>query len=114
MPESIGGDLYLANDSELIMHRPSKVGHIVRQRLEQGPKGFWVHLDFDVLNDKVFPAVDNLSPGGLDWWQLIELLKPLVTSDKLVGMSLACYNPDLDPGQRCAREVVGALGQLLI
>jgi arginase len=68
--------------------------------LEQGPGRFWIHLDFDVLNDKEFPAVDYLSPGGLNWPQLLDLLEPLVCSAGFVGMSLACYNPDLDPGHR--------------
>jgi arginase len=112
MPEDLGSDLYLADDLALIARDPSVVGHVVRQRLEQGPGRFWIHLDFDVLNDKVFPAVDYLSPGGLNWPQLLELLKPLVSSDSLVGMSLACYNPDLDPGHRCARDAVDALRQL--
>lgn len=112
MPEYFGGDLYLADDVSVIARRPSAVGQLVRQSMEQGPRRFWIHLDFDVLNDQVFPAVDYLSPGGLNWPQLIALLKPLVSSDGLIGMSLACYNPDRDPGYRYAREAVDALRQV--
>ena len=112
MPEYFGGDLYLADDVSVIARQPSAVGQLVRQRMEQGPRRFWIHLDFDVLNDQVFPAVDYLSPGGLNWPQLIALLKPLVSSDGLIGMSLACYNPDRDPGYRYAREAVDALRQV--
>jgi arginase len=112
MPEALGIGLYLADDVAVISRTPSAVGELVRQRMEQGPKRFWIHLDFDVLNDKVFPAVDYLSPGGLNWPQLIDLLKPLVASDGLVGISLACYNPDLDPDHRCALEVADALRQI--
>ena len=30
-------------------------------------KGFWVHLDVDVLDDALMPAVDYRHPGGLTW-----------------------------------------------
>jgi len=112
MPEDLGGDLYRADDRALIRRNPAAVGQDVRQKLEQGSGRFWIHLDFDVLNDQVFPAVDYTSPGGLTWPQLLDLLEPLVASDSLVGMSLACYNPDLDPDHHCARDAVNALQQL--
>lgn len=75
---------------------------------EAGP--FWLHLDVDVLDEAVFPATDYLQPGGLDWDELAAVLAPLVASERLVGASLACYNPDKDPGLECGRRLVEALG----
>ena len=112
MPEALGLGLYLADDAAVISRIPSSVGEFVRQRMEEGPRHFWIHLDFDVLNDKVFPAVDYLSPGGLNWPQLIALMRPLVASDGLIGVSLACYYPDRDPDHRYAREAANALRQI--
>jgi arginase len=112
MPEELGGEVYLADDVGLIASGPGVIAEGVRRQLEQGAGRFWIHLDFDVLNDQVFPAVDYASPGGLTWPQLLELLQPLVRSESMIGMSPACYNPDLDPGHRCAREAVDALQQL--
>jgi arginase len=112
MPEALGLGLYLADDAAVISRTPSSVGEFVRQRMEEGPSRFWIHLDFDVLNDKVFPAVDYLSPGGLNWSQLIDLMRPLVASDALIGISLACYNPDRDPDHRCASAAADALRQI--
>jgi arginase len=73
---------------------------------------FWVHVDLDVLDERVFPATDYLIPGGLDWDELIELLGPLAASDALVGWSLACYNPEKDEGGRAGRAIVAALDRL--
>lgn len=77
-------------------------------RLGAGP--FWLHLDVDVLDQDVFPATDYLQPDGLDWDELAALLGPLTASKRLVGVSLACYNPDQDPDFGCGRRLVAALG----
>ncbi len=71
---------------------------------------YWLHLDVDVLDEAVFPATDYLQPNGLDWEELEALLAPLRAGENLVGISLACYNPDKDPGLACGRRLVAALG----
>jgi arginase len=58
----------------------------------------WVHLDVDVLDEAAFPATDYLMPGGLQLAELGDLLRPLVASPSLAGISIGCYNPDKDPG----------------
>ncbi|MBS1678461.1 MAG: arginase family protein [Actinobacteria bacterium] len=72
---------------------------------------FWLHLDVDVLDEAVFPATDYLQPDGLDWEELAAVLAPLAAADQLVGASLACYNPDKDPGLECGRRLVAALAR---
>jgi arginase len=69
----------------------------------------WVHVDLDVLDEAVFPATDYLLPGGLDWVDLVDLLRPLAASPALVGWSVTCYNPDKDPDGACGRALVEAL-----
>jgi arginase len=76
--------------------------------LGAGP--FWLHLDVDVLDQDVFPATDYLQPDGLDWEELAALLGPLGGAAGLVGASLACYNPDKDPGLEYGARLVTALG----
>ncbi|MFI1962958.1 arginase family protein [Streptomyces pathocidini] len=60
--------------------------------------GFWVHLDADVLDPSVMPAVDSPDPGGLTTGELLALLHPLVRSPRCAGFNLTVYDPDLDPG----------------
>jgi arginase len=71
---------------------------------------FWLHLDVDVLDEAVFPATDYLQPNGLDWDELTAVLAPLAVSEELIGISLACYNPEKDPELECGRRLVEALG----
>jgi len=59
--------------------------------------GFWVHLDADVLDPSVMPAVDSPDDGGLLPGELAPLLRTLVRSDRCVGLNITIYDPDLDP-----------------
>ncbi|MFF2848957.1 arginase family protein [Streptomyces sp. NPDC058001] len=59
--------------------------------------GFWVHLDADVLDPTVMPAVDAPDPGGLLPGELTALLRPLVRSPRCAGLNITIYDPDLDP-----------------
>jgi arginase len=75
--------------------------------------GFWIHLDADLLDAAVMPAVDSPEPGGPDLDQLAELLRPLVNHPKALGMELTIYDPKLDPDLTCGRRLVGLLEGLL-
>lgn len=59
--------------------------------------GFWIHLDADVLDDSIMPAVDyRLGGGGLSFAELSELLKTITASGHAVGMDITIFNPLLD------------------
>lgn len=59
--------------------------------------GFWVHLDADVLDPSVMPAVESPDPDGLLPGELVALLRPLLASPHCVGLNITIYDPDLDP-----------------
>jgi arginase len=65
--------------------------------LGDGVDGLWVHLDADVLDRSVMPAVDSPEPGGLLPDELAELLSVLVAHPRTAGVDVAIYDPDLDP-----------------
>ncbi len=71
--------------------------------------GFWLHLDADVLDDTVMPAVDYRQPGGLAPVELVTLLRACAESGALRGASVAIYNPALDPSGEGARLLVHCL-----
>jgi arginase len=71
--------------------------------------GVWVHLDCDVLDDAVMPAVDYRVPGGLQPAELAEVLHRTVKGARIVGMTVSIYNPSLDADRAAARTVVAAL-----
>jgi arginase len=72
---------------------------------EQGVEGFWVHVDADVLDPEIMPAVDSPEPGGLTYGELAALLRALTASELATGMELTIFDPDLDPGGRLAGEL---------
>ncbi len=76
------------------------LGNAVTQALKrlQQPavKGFWIHLDADVLDDAIMPAVDYRMPEGLSFAELIEVLQLLMASPKVIGMNVTIFNPKLD------------------
>jgi arginase len=71
--------------------------------------GFWVHLDADVLDDEIMPAVDYRLKGGLQWDELSALLRTVLSSDKAVGINIGIFNPRLDKDGAIARRLVETL-----
>ncbi|MFI6288957.1 arginase family protein [Streptomyces sp. NPDC051018] len=70
---------------------------VVRSLEQDALDGYWVHLDADVLDPAVMPAVDSPDPDGLLPAELTPILAALVRSPRCVGMNVTIYDPDLDP-----------------
>jgi arginase len=104
MPEDLDDPPLLYGADELREAGVAAAAAELAVRLGTAP--FWLHLDVDALDEAVFPATDYLQPGGLGWDELAALLAPLAASESLIGASLACYNPDKDPGLACGRRLV--------
>jgi arginase len=98
---------------EIIAEGPSSVGRRVARRLA-AHDGYFVHLDADVLDPEVMPAADAPDPGGLDYPQLVELLRPLVTDPACVGLQVTIYDPDLDPDGRIAVALSDTLVEAML
>ncbi|MGW1668538.1 arginase family protein [Streptomyces sp. NPDC002324] len=74
------------------------LARVTAQRFETPElSGFWVHLDADVLDPSVMPAVDSPDPDGLLPDELTALLRPLVASPHCVDLDVTIYDPDPDP-----------------
>jgi arginase len=72
--------------------------------------GFWIHLDVDVLDDTIMPAVDyRLDGGGLSFSDLSELLKIILGSGCAVGMDITIFNPLLDVDGSIIRRFVSSI-----
>ena len=71
--------------------------------------GFFVHLDADVLDDAVMPAVDYRAPGGLQFSEVARIVSAALATGKAVGLELTVFNPALDPDGSFARELVDML-----
>jgi len=81
------------------------VSHLTRHDLS----GFWIHLDADVLDDSVMPAVDYRMPGGLQFEEVSALLHMLLGTGRAVGMTITIFNPTLDDDGSIAQHFVQSL-----
>jgi arginase len=87
------------------------VAHLTR---DDGPDGgFWIHVDADVLDDAIMPAVDYRLPGGLSWEELTTAIRTAVASERAVGLEVTIYNPTLDPDGTGARGLSRVIGEAL-
>jgi arginase len=91
---------------------PERLGRYVAQRLEAQAGRFWLHFDVDVFDREEMPAVTYPLPDGLGWEHAEALLRPLVGSRMLVGLSVADFVPDKDPDGRYARRLVDLVADL--
>ncbi len=81
------------------------VARLAERRLERA----WVHVDLDVLDQRVMNAVDSPGSPGLDFPQLATLLRTLLASGRVIGLDVCIYDPDLDPGHHLAQPIVDCL-----
>jgi arginase len=72
----------------------------------EGIDGFWIHLDADVLNDEVMPAVDYRMPDGLTPDELTTVLAAALASPRSVGLDVTIYNPRLDDEARTGGTIL--------
>ena len=79
--------------------------HLSRQEID----GVWMHLDADVLDDAIMPAVDYRLPGGLSWQELTGVLRTAMGSGRVVGFEVTIFNPCLDQDGRIARLLTDTL-----
>ncbi|MFF4263600.1 arginase family protein [Streptomyces virginiae] len=73
--------------------------------------GYRVHLDVDVLDDALMPAVDHRLPGGLTWPELESVLRIAPADERAVGLDVTIFNPRLDPDATLAARLVECLGR---
>jgi arginase len=71
--------------------------------------GYWRHVDVDVLDPAVMPAVDAPDEGGIAYAELELLVSNLVATSDCLGMELTVFDPDYDPDGTYARELVASL-----
>jgi arginase len=85
------------------------IGHLRHRGLDR----VWLHVDLDVLDQTVLPAVDTPGSPGLTFGQLGQLLGRLIGSGRVVGLDVTIYDPELDPAGEYAPQIVDCLASAL-
>ena len=80
---------------------------------DRATRGFFIHLDADVVSDDLMPAVDYRIPDGLSWEELRTVLQVALASGRAVGIEITIYNPALDASGESGRGLARTLIQAL-
>lgn len=113
MPEDFDPPVRCLSTEEVRARGLSGSASMVAHDLELSAGRFWAHLDLDVVDPALFVANDAPVPDGIDWDELVELLRPLLASPALAGFSLGCYNPEKDPDAANGRTIVEVISAAL-
>jgi arginase len=93
----------------------ARIAQDALDRLANRPlHGFWVHVDADVLDPTVMPAVDSPEPHGFALNELADLLRPLVRHPAALGLELTIYDPALDPDRSAAARLADVLEAVVV
>ncbi len=113
LPEDFDSAIPLWTNLDIMAEGPAKVAQEVAAAFEVQNRPFWLAVDIDIVDQTDFPATDYLMPGGLSWDAFATLFKGLAASPQLIGVSLACYNPekdkDLKNGKKLAELTIESL-----
>jgi arginase len=83
---------------------------IIERLKARGLHRAWLHVDLDVLDQSIMPAVDSPGSPGLTFAQLGTLLSRLYRSERVAGATITIYDPARDPDGRYADPIVATLG----
>jgi arginase len=86
----------------------------IKSLLKNRLDGFWIHLDADVLDDTIMPAVDYRLDDGLSCSDLSEVLKNLLATNHTIGMTITIFNPRLDLDGSIATKFVSSIADGLL
>ncbi len=53
----------------------------------------YLTIDLDVLDPSIMPAVGTPEPGGLNWYEILELLKYVASRKKIIGIDIVELMP---------------------
>ena len=87
-----GAHLHLARD----IHK-NGIQAVINSMPQDGP--FFITLDVDGLDPAIMPGTVARAPGGLDWWQTIELFEGLAERGDIVGINVVELAPKYDVNQ---------------
>jgi arginase len=106
---TIAGQVRLITAADLHQD-PAQGGRKAAGQVSCRAPGWWLHIDFDVLDRNEFSACgapgEVALPGGLSWAELGALTSAALQTGGARGWSLGVYNPDLDPQHQAARQIV--------
>ncbi|MEZ5924156.1 MAG: arginase family protein [Hyphomicrobiaceae bacterium] len=87
----------------------------LKSTLDAIPKGrkLWINLDVDALDPSIMPAVIGPAPGGLSFWQVVELIHGAAERTTIAGFSMVEFVPEKDTSGLAALNLARILCNVL-
>jgi arginase len=89
----------------------STVRQVLTRLESRALRRVWLHVDFDVLDQTVMPAVDSPGGPGLNFQQLGLLIGELRHSGRIVGADFTIYDPEKDPHAEYSKPLVNCIAR---
>jgi arginase len=90
---------------------PSVARRVLQRLKTRGLNRVWLHVDCDVLDQTVMPAVDSPGSPGLNFGQLAELVSALCDSGRICGADFTIYDPERDPHSQYANGLADCIAR---
>lgn len=83
-----------------------------RSIVNQLPENIYITIDLDVLDPSIMPSVGTPQPGGIGWYELIDLLKYAAKERNIVGFDIVelCPSEDISPDFLSAKLAYKLIG----
>jgi len=82
LPTEIFYDVNMRRDKNWIGHVVESLGQTV-----------YITIDCDGMDPAIMPATGTPEPGGLSWYEMLSLLRAVITSRNVVGCDLVELSP---------------------
>jgi arginase len=92
--------------ADILLKGSSKAAHEALVQVHADAREFVLHLDTDVIAQEDFPAVNVPGSGGLRFDDVRTAFVEFAKHRNLLGLDVAQYNPDKDPGGAAASRLV--------
>lgn len=66
---------------------------IATELVKNLPKNIYITIDLDVLDPSIMPSTGTPEPGGMTWYQILKILRPVILSKNVVGMDFNELSP---------------------
>ncbi len=96
--------------------RKSGAGDVAREasrHLENRSDWIVCHVDVDVIDPSLVPAVSYPAPGGLTVEEVAAIVRSAMGTGKVKAVELTAYNPSKDKGRASAEVICGLMKNIL-
>jgi len=84
----------LSPDRTFFAHEIMKGRNVTREMLKILTDDVYITIDLDVLDPSIMPSTGTPEPGGLNWYELMNILESVTRTKNVVGMDVAELLPN--------------------